>query len=123
MYTAQLNAYQTNNKTTLSGRELEASVLSRAAVMLKQCQDGWESADLTQMLSDALTYNQKVWSFFQTEIAKPDNPLPNKLKEDLLSLSIFVDKRIFEIMASPSSEKLTALININLNIAAGLRAS
>ena len=122
MYTNQLNAYQTNNKTTLSGRELEASVLSKAAVMLKQCQDGWESADLTQMLSEALKYNQKVWSFFQTEIANPDNPLPRRLKEDLLSLSIFVDKRIFEIMSYPSPEKLTAIININLNIAAGLRA-
>jgi flagellar protein FlaF len=123
MYTAQLNAYQTNNKATLSGRELEASVLSKAAVMLKQCQDSWESADLKQILSDALKYNQKVWSFFQTEIASPDNPLPKKLKEDLLSLSIFVDKRIFEIMAYPSPEKLTAIININLNIAAGLRNS
>jgi flagellar protein FlaF len=123
VYTTQLNAYQTNNKTTLSGRELEASVLSKAAVMLKQCQDGWESADLTQMLSEALKYNQKVWSFFQTEIANPDNPLPKRLKEDLLSLSIFVDKRIFEIMSYPSPEKLTAIININLNIAAGLRAS
>ena len=123
MYTAQLNAYQTNIKATLSGRELEASVLSKAAVMLKQCQDGWEMSDLTEKLSDALKYNQKVWSFFQTEIANPDNPLPNKLKEDLLSLSIFVDKRIFEIMSYPSQEKLTALININLNIAAGLRAS
>ncbi len=123
MYTTQLNAYQTNNKTTLSGRELEASVLSKAAVMLKQCQDGWESADLTQMLSEALKYNQKVWSFFQTEIANPDNPLPKRLKEDLLSLSIFVDKRIFEIISYPSPEKWTAIININLNIAAGLRAS
>jgi flagellar protein FlaF len=98
-------------------------VLSKAAVMLKQCQDCWESADLTQMLSEALKYNQKVWSFFQTEIANPDNPLPKKLKEDLLSLSIFVDKRIFEIISYPSPEKLTAIININLNIAAGLRAS
>jgi flagellar biosynthesis activator protein FlaF len=123
MYSTQLNAYQTNNKTTLSGRELEASVLSKAAVMLKQCQEGWEAADLTQMLSEALNYNQKVWSFFQTEIANPDNPLPKKLKEDLLSLSIFVDKRIFEIMSYPAPEKLTAIININLNIAAGLRNS
>jgi flagellar protein FlaF len=118
-----MNAYQTNNKTTLSGRELEASVLSKAAVMLKQCQDGWESADLTQLLSESLKYNQKVWSFLQTEIANPDNPLPKKLKEDLLSLSIFVDKRIFEIISYPAPEKLTALISINLNIAAGLRVS
>jgi flagellar protein FlaF len=43
------------------------------------------------------------------------------LKQDLLSLSVFIDKRIFEVMAYPNPEKLTAIININLNIAAGLR--
>jgi len=34
---------------------------------------------------------------------------------------IFVDRRIFEVMAYPSSEKLDILININRNLAAGLR--
>ena len=32
-------------------------------------------------------------------------------------------KRIFDIMAYPSPEKLTIIININLNLAAGLRGS
>ena len=123
MYAAQLNAYQTNNKATLSGRELEAAVLAKAAVMIKECQDNWDSGNAIQMLTDALKYNQKVWSFFQTEIANPENPLPKQLKENLLSLSIFIDKRTFEVMAYPSPEKLTVLININLNIAAGLRGS
>jgi len=124
MYAAQINAYQTNNKVSLSGRELEAEVLCKAAVRLKECQDNWDSPDnASGMLSDALKYNQKVWSFFQTEIANPENPLPTKLKEDLLNLSIFIDKRTFEILAYPAPEKLSALISINLNIAAGLRGN
>jgi flagellar protein FlaF len=36
-------------------------------------------------------------------------------------LASFIDKRIFETMAFPSPEKLTAIIEINCNIAAGLR--
>jgi len=40
---------------------------------------------------------------------------------DLLKLSAFIDRRILETMADPSPEKLTAIININRNIAAGLR--
>lgn len=123
MYATQLNAYQTNTKTTLSGRDLEAAVLAKGAVMLKECQDNWNSGDITQKLTDALKFNQKLWSFFQSELAKPENPLPRKLREDILSLSIFIDKRIFEVMAYPSPEKLTIIININLNIAAGLRGS
>jgi flagellar protein FlaF len=83
MYTAQVNAYQTNTKTTLSGRELEAAILAKAAVRLKECQDNWASYN-PEMLMDTLKYNQKIWSFFQTEIANPENPLPGKLKEDLL---------------------------------------
>jgi len=41
----------------------------------------------------------------------------------LLSLSIFIDKRIFEAMSYPSPGKLDIIININKNIAAGLASS
>lgn len=107
----------------MSGREIEASVLTQAAIKLMNCQDKWGTDGHDERLSEALKFNQLIWSIFQSEIAKQENPLPKKLKEDLLSLSIFVDKKIFEIMAYPESEKLMILINIDLNIAAGLRDS
>jgi flagellar protein FlaF len=123
MYTAQLEAYRTVQKTTMSGREIEASVLTKAAQLLKECQQNWTDKDLQAKLDETLKYNQKIWSIFQGELSKPDNPLPQKLKEDILSLSIFIDKRTFDVMAFPSPEKLDILINININIAAGLRSS
>jgi len=49
--------------------------------------------------------------------------MPKKLKVDILRLSAFIDKRIFETMAYPDPKKLTTVININNNIAAGLRGS
>jgi flagellar protein FlaF len=115
-----IEAYRNVQKATLSGRELEASVLIKAAHLLKECKDNWDEPDRAQRLDHALRYNQKLWSFFQAELSRPDHPMPKKLREDLLSLSLFIDKRTFEIMASPSPEKLEILININLNIAAGL---
>jgi flagellar protein FlaF len=123
MYAGQLEAYRTVQKTTMSGRELEASVLAKAALLLQQCQNNWEAPDKDAQLDDALQYTQRIWSIFQAELSKPDNPLPKKLRQDLLSLSVFIDKRIFEVMMTPAPEKLTVLININLNIAAGLRES
>lgn len=117
-----IEAYRVVQKTTLTGRELEASVLIKAAHKLKYCRDNWDSQDREERLDEALKYNQKLWSFFQAELSNPDHPMPKKLREDLLSLSIFVDKRTFELMISPSPEKLDILININLNIAAGLNA-
>ncbi len=121
MYAKQVEAYRAVQKTTMSGRELEASVLTKGALMLQQCRDNWSAEDLGEQLNAALKYNQMIWTVFQGELAKPENPLPKKLREDLLSLGLFIDKRIFDIMAFPAQEKLSAIININLNLAAGLR--
>jgi len=123
VYSNPLEAYKTIDKTTMSGRETEARVLTQAALKLKDCRDNWEAEDRDDKLDEALKYTQRIWSIFQGELAKPDNSLPRQLKINLLRLSSFVDKRIFETMSYPSPEKLTAVININTNIAAGLRGS
>jgi flagellar protein FlaF len=123
MHAAQIETYRNMQKMTLSSRELEAAVLTKAAQKLTFCQNNWEASDLEEKLNEALTFNQKVWTVFQSELSNPENPLPKKLKEDLLSLSAFVDKRIFDILSFPAPEKLSAIININLNIAAGLRGT
>ena len=122
MYAAQqLEAYRTVQRTTESGREIEALVLTRAAQKLAEVQNNWDAPDRDELLDEALRYNQQIWSIFQGELLKEDNPLPRQLREDILSLSAFIDKRIFEVMNSPDPEKLTVIVNINLNIAAGLR--
>jgi flagellar protein FlaF len=121
MYAAQVEAYQKALKVTMSSREIESAVLTKAALKLKECRDNWDAQDRDARLDEALRFNQLVWSIFQGELIKDDNPLPIQLRRDILSLSAFVDKRIFEVMAFPSPEKLDVIININLNLAAGLR--
>lgn len=123
MFQNPVNAYTSIQKEALSGRELEASVLMRAGLMLKQVQDTWDATDRDAKLLEAIKFNQKVWSFFQAELSDPENPLPKNLREDILNLSIFVDKRLFEIMAFPEPDKLTIVMDINFNIAAGLRTT
>jgi flagellar protein FlaF len=123
VYNSPMQAYETVNKTAMSGREIEAAVLTKAARKLKECQVNWHTDDRDEKLSAALKFNQLVWSIFQGELNKEDNPLNRKLRADLLRLSAFVDRRIFETIADPSPEKLNIVININNNIAAGLRES
>jgi len=118
-----LEAYKTVDKKTMPGRETEARVLTQAALKLKDCRDNWGAKDQDEKLDEALKYTQRIWSIFQGELSNKDNPLPRQLKINLLRLSSFIDKRIFETMSYPSPEKLTAVININKNIAAGLRGS
>jgi flagellar protein FlaF len=121
VYPAALKAYETVNKSTMSGRDIEAEVLIKAALKLKECQDHWQENTGSTKLHDALKHNQRIWTILQAELEKPDNPLPVALKRNLLLLSLFIDKRTIETLAFPSPEKLTILININQNISAGLR--
>jgi len=121
VYKNSLNSYQKVEQSTISGRETEARVLTKAAVMLKYCQDNWQAADRREKLHEALSYNQRIWSWIQGELLDDNNPLPKSIKENILSLSVLIDKRIFNIMAYPAPEKLKIIIDINLNLAAGLR--
>lgn len=121
MLSSPLNAYQDVERATLSGRELEAAVLNKAATLLIDAKNRWNEADHEASLDQALKYNQRVWSFFQVEVSSEENPLPVEIKRNLLALSSLVDRRTFDIMAYPEPDKLDMLIHINHNIAAGLR--
>ena len=123
MYANPATAYENVSKMTMSGREIEAAVLSKAARKLKACQENWNTDDWEEKLEDALKFNQRIWSIFQGELVRDDNPMPKNLRLDILRLSNFIDKRILETMAYPSPEKLNIIISINNNLAAGLRSS
>ena len=90
---------------------------------LKECQKNWDVHDRNDRLEEALKFNQKVWSIFQSELTNEDHSMPVELRQNLLRLGGFIDRRIFETMANPSPEKLDMIIKINCNLAAGLRGS
>lgn len=118
-----IEAYKSVDKVTMSGRDVEAEVLTKAAIKLKAIQDNWdiETQERETNLKQALDYNQRIWTIFQGELASDDNPLPKEIRRDLLRLSTFIDKRTLELIAFPEKDKLNILIAINQNIAAGLR--
>jgi flagellar protein FlaF len=113
-------AYETTARATRSSRELEAAALFKAARMLDQCAQHWEDPDRPALLELALKYNQRLWTFFQAELSDPENALPVDLRSNLLSLSLFVDRRTFEMLANPDPAQLRALIDIDRHIATGL---
>jgi flagellar protein FlaF len=101
-------------------RELEAALLVRAALMMKTCQEEWGREGHESRLDEALKFNQRLWTVFQSELSNEDNPLPPEVRRNLLNLSWFVDKRTFETMANPVPTNLSVLIDINRHIAEGL---
>ena len=116
-----MDAYKKVEQETLSGSDVEAAVLIKAADKLQDCQEQWDAEEGENKLDESLKFNQLIWSIFQSELSADDNPLPKDLRINLLRLSSFIDGRSLDTMAYPASEKLTILININRNIAAGLR--
>jgi flagellar protein FlaF len=116
------DAYVNTAKMSMSDREVEASALTKAALLLQNCQEHWGAPDRESKLAEALEFNQKLWSIFQTSLAEPDHPMPVALRQDILRLGVYIDKRIFEVMAYPAAEKLGIIIQINQNLAAGLRS-
>ena len=112
------HAYGKVAKEISSPRELEASLLLKAAARLQAVRDAWDQKG--GELSDALPYNRKLWSIFLTSVTRPENPLPDLIRQNVANLGLFVMNQTISLTAEPRPEKLVSLININRELAAGL---
>ena len=101
-------------------REMDAAAFSQAAYVLDQAR---QKIDDTDACEKALKYNQLLWSIVQADVAEGNNELPDELKANLMSLSLFVDKQTSKGLSDLTEELLDSLININLNISEGLMES
>lgn len=119
MHNAAAQAYQKTSRTVASPRELEASLLLKAASKLQAVRDDW--AGRGAELDHALLYNRKLWTVLVTSATREDNPLPHAIKNNIANLGMFIFKRTMEVTAEPQPEKLGSLIQINRSIAEGLR--
>lgn len=120
-----LNAYEQNAKITQSPRELEASLLIKAASQLQYIIDNWREnwgKENNEFLA-ALYYNRRLWSVLLGSIAGQDNPLPLEIKNNVASLGAFVLRHTITVQAYPAPEKISVLVNINRELAAGLNSN
>lgn len=113
-------AYDSTQKATTSGRGLESAALFKAARQLEAVKQHWDTPDRDVRLLEALRYNQRLWTIFQADLERPDHGLPTELRQNLLRLAAFIDRRSYELLGEPDREKLQALIDIDRNIASGL---
>jgi flagellar protein FlaF len=107
-------------KRTGTPRDIEANLLSRAAAQLQRIHDDWEEGRAE--LRPALSFNSRLWRVFLTSVTREDSPLPVAIRQNVANLGLFVLSHTLRIEASPEPHKLSVLININREIAAGLRA-
>jgi flagellar protein FlaF len=116
------NAYASAAKSaqaTVSPRELEASLLIKAATRLQMLADDWEGRAHDR--DDALAYNRKLWTLLVSAVIAEDNPLPVGIKQNILALANFIFNHTFQMITDPQQTRLGVLVSINRDVAAGLR--
>lgn len=113
--------YQQVGQQTVTPRILEANLLSRSAAQLQRIRDDWENN--RSDLFSALEFNRKLWNIFLTSVTCEESKLPRELRENIANLGLFVMKQTLATQHNPEPRKLDSLININRQLAAGLRAS
>lgn len=68
--------------------------------------------------AEALAANRRLWSLLASDCAADGNALPQGLRAQIISLSIFVDRHSSAVMRSGAA--LDVLIDINRTIMQGL---
>jgi flagellar protein FlaF len=112
-------AYGTVAHQTASPRDLEAQLLLKAASRLQAVHDQWDVE--RSKLDSALLFNRKLWTVFMTSATSKENPLPADVRQNVANIGIFVMNQTLALMGNPKREQLPSLININRELAAGLR--
>lgn len=117
MAKSALDAYTTVQKTSQSPREIEARAFFKAASMLREAKENQGDRALYR---NAVRLNAVLWTIMQADVTTPENTLPDELKANILSLSLFVDRQSVDALATLDPSKLDVLISIDENIALGL---
>lgn len=119
MSNEQIKAYEGVQKAQMTPREAEAMAFTKAALLMEEAA---KDASNVPALSQALRFNHLLWTIVQADITEEANTLPDEVKANLMSLSIFVDKQTVKALKSADAKDVESLINVNRNIAAGLRS-
>ncbi len=87
--------------------------------MALACRGGREA------MREALRLNWRLWTIFQADltVALESQAEQSEVVLNMLTLCQFVDKHTVASLGEPTPERLQVLIDINRNIAAGLRKS
>ena len=118
MSSSAASAYARVATTTASPRDIEAQVLLKAANKLQQAiNDGDPLSDETRQ---ALLFNRKLWSVFVSDAMRDESPQPLDTRQKIVNIGLFVLTQTAALQLSPQLEHFRPLIEINLNIAAGL---
>jgi flagellar biosynthesis activator protein FlaF len=114
-------AYNRTHQQTSNPRELEATILLRAASRFQAIRDHWPAR--RGDLDEAFAYNRKLWTIFVGSVTAEECPLPKDIRSNIANLGFFVFNHQLGCIGLEDPAKLDVLISINRSLALGLRGS
>ena len=81
--------------------------------------DTWDSNKSD--LDAALLFNRKLWTVFLSSVMSAESPLPQEIRQNVANLGTFIMSQTVALATNPRREVVASLININRELAAGLR--
>lgn len=100
-------------------REIEAKALLKAARFLHDLQMRFDTITHNE-LEAGLKINRHIWMAFFERASQTTDAEKLSLPDNIATLAAFVFKRSLDVLTKPDKDKLSALITINREIAAGL---
>jgi flagellar protein FlaF len=117
------NPYATQQRAALENAPPQAAEGYALIELARRLDEAAKMPEDIATIRDVVRLNWRVWTIFQAELVDPECTTPTQIRENLLSLSNFIDKRSAELIGKPDAAKLPVLININRQIGAGLLGS
>ena len=100
-------------------RAMEADLLLRAALRLEAVHESWDSR--RSELDSALGYNRQLWAIFLTSVTSSEHPLPVEIRQNVANLGMYIMSQTIAVTSDPKVEIVNSLVNINRELALGLR--
>jgi len=113
-----LQAYQKAQRSTEKPRDTEYRLFAQVTQALIEANKHGR-ANVNGFV-DALDWNRRLWSTLAADCASDGNMLPQPLRAQIISLSLWVSR--FSSDAAGTGASLEPLIDVNKSIMAGLSA-
>jgi flagellar protein FlaF len=114
-----LQAYQRVAQQAEGPREAEYRLFGQVTRALIEASKAEETDFQTRM--DALDWNRRLWGALASDCARPENQLPDALRAQIISLSLWVSRHTSAVMRREETFEL--LIDVNRIIMQGLGGS
>lgn len=110
-----LQAYQRTQRAVEVPREAEYRLFGQVTHALIEAA---EMPRTDPRVIAALDWNRRMWATFAADCASPDNQLPDSLRAQIISLSLWASSYASQVMRKGAS--LQPLIEVNRSVMQGL---